>query len=211
MILNGKIKMLCGSALLAATLMLTTTGCQFFNSKSGSNGPVQAGTNTSALYTMDTIEIGETVRITLSGPIDLPGKYPMEQRVKEDGTINLEYIGSIQAADRKVSELQADIHDRYVPKYYKHLNVLVQYENRFYFINGHVRTPNKYAYVSGMTLLNAIASAGGFDDYADKKKVTVTRFNGKIETINCVKALTDPRLDIAIYPKDKIDVPMRKW
>jgi polysaccharide export outer membrane protein len=209
MIWNGKFKILCGSLLLAASLMLVISGCQLLEPKTNTQPPTTiSGIETN--YT-DVMEVGEIVRITLTGPIDLPGKGPMEQRIKDDGTINMEYIGSVQAAGRKVSELQQDIQQRYVPKYYKHLNVVVQYENRVYFVGGQVRMPNKYVYVSGISLLKAIDSAGGFTDFAQKKTVSVTRSNGRIETVNCEKALKNPKLDIPIYPKDKIHVPMRVW
>ena len=63
-----------------------------------------------------------------------------------------------------------------------------------------------------MTVLKAIQSASDFTDFAKKKKVQLTRSNGrKKETINCEKARQDPKLDLPIYPGDNIYVPRRFW
>ena len=60
-------------------------------------------------------------------------------------------------------------------------------------------------------MLKAIASAGGFTDFANKKKVKLTRVDGRTQTVNCVKALDNPSLDLEVYPGDKIHVPRRLW
>jgi hypothetical protein len=63
-----------------------------------------------------------------------------------------------------------------------------------------------------MTLLKAIAAAGDFTAFAQKKSVEVTRANGKkLRPVNCIRALRNPRkYDIPIYPGDHIHVP-RRW
>lgn len=191
-------------ALLAAGML---TGC--FGD--GPKPTPAAGTTKPKRYEADILQVGENLRITLSGITKETADKPIEQRIKDDGTINLELIGSVPAAGRKVGDLQQDIHDRYVPHYYTRLNVLVQYENRFIFVNGHVKLPNRLVYVPNMTVLKAIASAGGFDDYADQSGVTVTRADGTVEKVDCKKALKRPELDLPVYPDDKVQVDMRFW
>jgi hypothetical protein len=39
----------------------------------------------------------------------------------------------------------------------------------------------------------------------------LTRFDGRTQTVNCVKALDKPSLDPEVYPGDKIHVPRRIW
>ena len=62
--------------------------------------------------------------------------------------------------------------------------------------------------MGGMTLLDAIASASGFTDWADKGKVRILR-NGKT-TSHDVRRITErPELDIVLRPDDRIIVPHR--
>ena len=48
-------------------------------------------------------------------------------------------------------------------------------EFRPFFILGEVASPGKYPYVEGMTVLTAVAIAGGFTFRAEKDRVSVTR------------------------------------
>jgi protein involved in polysaccharide export with SLBB domain len=82
----------------------------------------------------------------------------------------------------------------------------------WYYVDGEVGTHgSRQIYNSRITVLKAIASAGGFTDFANKKKVKVTRADGRTVIINCVKARDNPSLDLEIYPGDKIYVPRRFW
>jgi protein involved in polysaccharide export with SLBB domain len=76
-------------------------------------------------------------------------------------------------------------------------------------VRGEVRGPGRQFYLGYTTVLKAIASAGDFTDYAQRKKVSVTHLNGKKQIINCIKAINDPRLDLPIYPGDIIYVPRK--
>ncbi len=131
---------------------------------------------------------------------------PHEEQINESGNISLPLIGSIKSAGKTLGQLQMDIQNAYVPKYYKNLNISVTAE-RFYFVGGEVRSPNRYPYLSGVTVLQAIQSASDFTDFADRKHVQLKRANGKIEIVNCKKALNDPKLDLPVYPSDTITVP----
>ena len=82
---------------------------------------------------------------------------------------------------------------------------------RWYYVDGEVKSPNRQIYTSRITVLKAIASAGGFTDFANKKKVKLTRVDGRTQIVNCVKALDNPSLDLEVYPGDKIHVPRRLW
>jgi protein involved in polysaccharide export with SLBB domain len=62
-----------------------------------------------------------------------------------------------------------------------------------------------------MTVTKAIAAAGDFDDFANRKNVQLIRANGKRSTVNCIKALADPTLDPKVYPNDKIVVQKTIW
>jgi protein involved in polysaccharide export with SLBB domain len=150
------------------------------------------------------INIGEPLIIVFS---DLPVPLqPFEERVKEDGTITLLHNQTFQSAGKRRGDLEREIHDRYVPSYYVNLTVTVKQMGRFYFVDGEVKQPNRYIYEGRTTVLSAIASAGGFTDWANKKKVLITRADRRKETVNCTKALQKPELDLEIFPGDKVHV-----
>lgn len=159
---------------------------------------------------MDAIRAGDTLRITFS---DLPVivQSPIEERVKDDGTITLLESQPFTAAGKTRGQLEKEIHDRYVPDYYKKMtvSVLPKSDTQFYFVDGEVRLPNRQVYLSRTTVLKAIASAGGFTDFANKGKVTLTRVDGRTVIVNCKRAIKDPTLDLEIFPGDKIWVPRR--
>ena len=148
----------------------------------------------------------DLVIVTFSGQQDLQ---PHEERIKEDGTITLQYINSIKAEGKTTGELQREIHNAYVPTFYKRLTVTVKTERQSYYVQGQVRQSGPKEYLGTTTVLKAIATAGDFTDFASRKKVRLTRKDGTWQIVDCVKASQNPALDILVFPGDKIDVPQR--
>lgn len=174
------------------------TGCQTHDTadQPGASKPGQQA---------DEFRIGDLVVVNLSGlPETIP---PHEERIKEDGTITLPYIGAVKAAEKTPGELQNEIHDLYVPKIYLHLTVTVTSQERVYYVGGEVKLPGRQVYMGETTVIKAIQSAGDFTDFANRRKVTVTRADGKVIKVNCNKALENPALDLPVFPGDKIHVP----
>lgn len=152
------------------------------------------------------LRVGDTVRViysNLSTPIP-----PHEEQIKQDGTITVPQIGRVQAAGKASGELQSELQNAY-SKYYREITLTVQTPDRSYYVGGEVKAPQRLAYVSATTVIKAIQSAGDFTDFAKRTKVQLTRANGKRYTVNCEKALRDPRLDLPVYPGDSINVPKR--
>lgn len=150
----------------------------------------------------------DQIRITFSGTAEpIP---PHEERIKEDGSITLPHIGAIQAEGKTYGELQRDIVNAYVPNYYKRLTVTISSEQRVYFVSGQVRQPGRSAYIGATTVLKAITSAGDFTDFADRKRVTLTRADGRRQVVNCIAAAKDASLDPPVFPGDTIEVPLRR-
>lgn len=156
-----------------------------------------------------TLQVGDQLTVNF---FDInPPIAPISDEVKDDGTITLIYNEKFQAAGKSISQLQTMVHDRYVPAYVKYMTVNITPANRFYTVQGEVRSPNRYAYSGHMTVLGAIATAGGFTDYANKRNVQVTRADHRQFRVNCNKALADPDLDAEIFPGDKIYVHQQWW
>ncbi len=144
----------------------------------------------------------------LDAPIIIP---PFDDRIREDGTIALILNETFIATNKTRSQLEREIHDRYVPAKYRQLTVVVkpQEMTRFYYVGGEVKQPGRQVYISPITLTRAIQTAGDFTDFAKKTKVRLTRTDGRTMVINWKKVLKDPALDPEIYPGDKIHVPRR--
>jgi len=59
--------------------------------------------------------------------------------------------------------------------------------------------------------LRAIDTANGFTEYANKRKIELTRSTGEKFIIDGKKALKKPELDMEVLPNDRIYVPRRGW
>jgi protein involved in polysaccharide export with SLBB domain len=155
----------------------------------------------------DKLRVGDTIRVDFSNLSErqMP---PHEEQIKGDGTITLPLIGAVQALGKSTGELQNEIQKAY-SKYFVSMNVTVKAPERYYSVGGEVRTPKRDVYVGGTTVIKAIQSAGDFTEFARRNKVILTRANGKSFTVDCDKALRDPRLDLPVYPGDTIHVPRR--
>lgn len=117
----------------------------------------------------------DPISVTLKG---LPmGTDMITDIVDEQGNINLPYIGQISAIELTTSELENSIYKAYVDgKIYKSgISVSVTADGKSYFLWGEVRSPSRYPMVAGTTLLQAIASAGGYSPYANQRKILLTR------------------------------------
>jgi protein involved in polysaccharide export with SLBB domain len=160
--------------------------------------------------------VGETVIVTFSG--SGPGSTGAgdqsimpahSEPIKEDGTITLDYIGSVKAAGKTAGELQNEIHDLYVPKYYVRLTVTVSSQQRVFYVGGEVNKPGAIEYLGATSVTKAIQSAGDFTNFANRGKVWLIRASGERIKVNCNKALENPSLDLPVYPGDQIQVVRR--
>lgn len=155
------------------------------------------------------IRVGDLVTVTFS---DTPPNVvipPLQVRIGEDGHIPLPMNQTVLAAGKTVRQLEQEIRDLLVPRFYKQMTVTVKTEERFYFVGGEVRVPNRFPYVGQITVLRAIDSAGGFTDFANRRRIELTRQDGRKIIVNYYKVRKDPKLDPEVYPNDQIVVPRR--
>jgi len=152
--------------------------------------------------------VGDLVTVSFSGTADQIPTH--DERIKEDGTITLPLIGAVKAAGKTPVELQSEIHDLYVPRYYKQLTVTPWGGELVYYVGGQVCSPGRQLYVGATTVLKAIESAGGFTEYAARRRVELIRTNGKRFRVDCINGAKDVAFDLPVYPGDKINVPMRQ-
>ena len=186
---------------LLPVLALLANGCDTNN---------QAVTDPNRAVDVSHLHVGDTVTVTLDG---LPTTVtPHEESIKEDGTITLDDLGSIKAADKTLGQLQRDIHDAYVPRFYTHLNVTVTTTGeRVYYVQGEVGHPGEQLYHEGITVTRAVAAASDFTDFANHKNVVLTRTNGQRIKVNCDKVLAGDAVDPVVYPGDQVHVYRKLW
>jgi polysaccharide export outer membrane protein len=99
--------------------------------------------------------------------------------VRSDGKISLPLVGEVQATGRTPLKLEQDIAARlknYIDE--PEVTVIVQQINSQKFnILGQVNRPGSYPITNSATVLDAIALAGGFRDFAKQKSIYVLRQN----------------------------------
>jgi polysaccharide biosynthesis/export protein len=102
--------------------------------------------------------------------------------VRPDGKISLPLVSDVQAAGLTPSELAADLTTR-LKKYLNDPQVTIivtEINSRRVYIVGEVARPGAFPLLPDMTVLQALADAGGFTTFANTKKIHILRtINGK--------------------------------
>lgn len=138
-----------------------------------------------------------------------PAEQQFELVIDEHGLIKLPLIPDIRAAGMTGSELERTIKSAYINnKIYRDVTVNVMVPQRSYFVRGEVRAPGRYPIIGGVTLLQAIAAAGGYTEFANPRRIQVSR-GGQQFTADAYEIERNPDSDIAIETGDVIVVPRR--
>ncbi len=77
-------------------------------------------------------------------------------------------------------------------------------------VGGDVKSPQLLDFAEDLTVLRVINAAGGFTEYANRKKVRLLR-DGKVVVIDVTAIVADPGKDIPLQPGDSIEVPQNFW
>ncbi len=93
-----------------------------------------------------------------------------------------------------------------MPRYYVRCTATVLIAQRFFYVGGEVRNPNRFLWSDDTTLMKAISTASGFTDYANRSKVELTRGSER-HIYNCEDLQKNPSKDVTIRPGDTITVP----
>jgi polysaccharide export outer membrane protein len=113
-----------------------------------------------------------------------------EVRVTQEYSVTLPLIGVVDLKNKTLRQAQTLIRDLYDRDYLVNpqVNIIVlEYAKRTVNVLGSVNSPGAVLFPAeqGLTLLDAIARAGGFSRLADRKHVKLTRTNadGKAENV----------------------------
>ncbi len=142
------------------------------NTQSPSAG---TGANPTGKAHDDTFIIGndDVLAISVWKEPDLTKSIP----VRSDGKISLPLVGELQATGKTPLQLEQDISEKLkgfitAPE----VNVIVEQVNsRKFNVLGEVGKPGSYSLTISATIVDAIAMAGGFKDFAKKTGVYVLR------------------------------------
>lgn len=115
---------------------------------------------------------GDRLRVTVFGEPSLSGEF----EVDGVGTFSLPLIGTVDAQNETARGLEQRIADMLSAGYLRQPRVSVEVLTyRPFYIFGEVNSPGSYPYRAGMTLLNAVAVAGGYTYRANERRVEVKR------------------------------------
>ena len=195
---------LLAGALLSVTLLLAACGGIDPNHPLGNMPPdTELDTGGAAL------RIGDELVVVF---INLPPPYntPIDDTIKEDGSISLILGETFQAAGKTVNQLRQDVIKRYVPKDYSSVDFTINTPKRTFSVGGEVKSGGSFQYpTEGIGAVDAINLAGGFTPYANHTIEITRRIGGKPIKMNFDKAQQDSTKNIQIYPGDTIYVRQR--
>ncbi len=186
-----------------------TSEQSFKNDVSGGTSPAGGG----GIPTGNVFQVGDPVKVDFSG-VNSQNFNPQTLNIKDDGTITLPYISTLEtnavhAVGKSPGDLEREIQTIY-SKYYRTLTVTVEPLQRYFYVQGEVIKSSAYPYLGPTDIIKAISAAGGFTDFANKKKVQLKRSGAeKPIIVNCVKALENQKYNVSVYPGDTISVPRR--
>jgi polysaccharide export outer membrane protein len=184
----GTIAILCVAALLA--------GC----SPSLLAGPEESAADSQQAAAPLRLQGGDRIRVTVFGEDKLTGEYDIDP----SGFVSLPLAGTVQAAGLTKSDLEQTLTKKFKGSYLRDPKVTVDIANfRPFYVLGEVLKPGEYPYKSGLTVLSAIAVAGGQTYRASNSRILIKRAG---ETQLKEYSLS---ADVPIYPGDLIQLPQR--
>jgi protein involved in polysaccharide export with SLBB domain len=153
---------------------------------------------------------GDVVEVRIFNEPELSGTH----QISDNGTIRLPLIGVVPAAGTTPDQLAVRIAHGYNERYLKDADVSLfvkEHNSRKVYVLGQVAKPGPYPFDGRMTVIDAVAMAGGTTKLADANgtKVTRTTEDGKqIVVVVKAGAIGEGREpDVELQPGDIVFVP----
>ncbi len=181
----------------AICLALALAGCATSRTSVVESGPRYVEDVTDQVYRLDS---GDKVRVTVYNEPTLSGEFS----VSSNGTLSLPLIGEVAANKRSTDEIAAEVQRRLSDGYLRDPKVSMEVTTyRPFFILGEVKAPGQYPFASGITVMNAVATAQGFSPRAERKVAYIRRAGSTEE----VPYKLSP--DLRVQPGDTIRIGER--
>src|SRR2546423_14196052 len=140
-------------------------------------------------------------------------------RVNDTGELEVPYVGRFPASGRTCKDLAYSVKSLLEREYYYHATVIIAVDRvseksrgKIY-VYGNVKGqgPQEIPADETYTVSKAIIRAGGFSDFANKRKVRVTRKGGKDYVVDLKRVIEEGHTeeDVVVQPDDQIYVPQR--
>ena len=143
---------------------------------------------------------GDKMQVTVFGETALTGEFT----VSGVGDVSLPLIGAVHASGLTVPQFVESVRTRLADGYIRDPKISAQMLTfRPYYILGEIGKPGEYPYSDDLTVMNAVATAGGFTYRAEKKRIFV-RHPGASREVPVVLTATTP-----VQPGDTIRVRER--
>lgn len=140
-------------------------------------------------------------------------------RVSDNGELEVPYIGPVPAQGKTCKELAYNIKAALEREYYYHATVILALDRVSeksrgkVYVYGSVKAqgPQEIPADETYTASKAVIRAGGFGDFANKRKVKVTRKSGQDFTVDLKRIIEEGHTDedVVLQPDDQIYVPQR--
>jgi len=132
-----------------------------------------------------TLKEGDLLRVSVWGEDELD----REVRVLPDGSISFPLVGSVRVAGQSVASVESLLANRvaeYVPEPDVSVAVLDSRGNRI-FVLGKVANPGSFALYAPLTVVQALALAGGLVTFADENDIQIVRMEDDGQRVMRVK------------------------
>jgi len=176
-------------------------------SHSRSTGQVSAA----ALTPEEKLGVDDVFEVRVLAEPELTGAF----RVSSDGTVDFPLAGRLNVLGMRSGDVQEVITKKLRDGYLRNPQVSVmvkEWNSRKISVLGQVQKPGPVAYFPNMTIVDAIAAAGGFIGLAAKNSVTLRReASGKIQRSSFpVADISEGRHEnVAVLPGDVVVVDER--
>jgi protein involved in polysaccharide export with SLBB domain len=159
----------------------------------------------------ETLGVDDVFDVRVLGEPDLSGSY----RIAVDGTIDYPFVGRLGVAGLRPGEVQEMVTARLKNGFLvaPQVSVMVkEWNSRKISVLGQVNKPGPVPYFPKMTVMDAIAAAGGFTPVAAQNAVKLRReINGRTESATCrvgdISAGRSP--NVVVLPRDVLFVEER--
>jgi protein involved in polysaccharide export with SLBB domain len=142
----------------------------------------------------------DRIRLKVYGEADITGEYEIDNT----GNVSIPLAGHIKAAGATTRQLEKSIASALAKGIVRDPRVNVEIaQYRPYYILGEVKKSGEYPYRNGLTVMDAVASAGGFTYRANENKVYLRRAGAGAEEILPLDA------PVPVFPGDNIRIPER--
>jgi protein involved in polysaccharide export with SLBB domain len=192
----------CVSTLAAFGLFLLLCGC---NSDGSTSSVLVSEAAARAQATMRApsgyaFRANDRIRVKVFNEPEITGEY----QIDASGFVSVPLAGRVRAAGNTAAQLERALMAKLTDGIINNPKVSVEIVTYSpFYIHGEVKRAGEFPYRPGVTVMDAVAAAGGLTYRADEAKVYVRRAGSPVEEIYPMHA------PVPIYPGDNVRVPER--